>query len=317
MSNQSNNHGRAFEYICLITLEKEISKFRKASIEINSSYDASLNAWNSIDAKLQRTLEKSSLAAVNKIFELEPLIKEDGNDELILKIQLDAEGENGDVRDILLIRRSIHWEIGLSVKHNHFAVKHSRISKGLDFGLKWFGIKCSKQYWENVNEVFSYLEKCKSKNMKWSEITDKDTKVYVPLLESFINEINSSYKKDSLLPQKMVEYLLGKYDFYKLISIDHKSVTQIQGFNLHGQLNKKSSSINPTINVPIVSLPTRIVKLEFKPNSTNTVELYMNNGWQFSFRIHNASTKVETSLKFDVQIVGMPANILIIDCPWR
>lgn len=55
---------------------------------------------------------------------------------------------------------------------------------------------------------------------------------------------------------------------------------------------------------------------DFKPNSTNTVELYMDGGWQFNFRIHNASTKVETSLKFDVQIVGIPATIISINCSW-
>jgi len=43
----------------------------------------------------------------------------------------------------------------------------------------------------------------------------------------------------------------------------------------------------------------------------------MDGGWQFSFRIHNASTKVETSLKFDIQIVGMPTTIISIDCKWN
>ena len=43
----------------------------------------------------------------------------------------------------------------------------------------------------------------------------------------------------------------------------------------------------------------------------------MDGGWQFNFRIHNASTKVETSLKFDIQIVGMPATIISINCSWK
>ena len=44
--------------------------------------------------------------------------------------------------------------------------------------------------------------------------------------------------------------------------------------------------------------------------------MFMDEGWQFSFRIHNASTKVEPSLKFDVQIVGMPTTIISINCMW-
>ena len=104
----------------------------------------------------------------------------------------------------------------------------------------------------------------------------------------------------------MVEYLLGEFDFYKVISIDSKRITQIQSYNLHGNLNKSTRTINPKIKIPVVMLPTRIVSFDFKPNSSNTVELYMDGGWQFNFRIHNASTKVEQSLKFDIQIIGMP-----------
>lgn len=44
MSNRSNNQGRAFEYICLITLEREISKYRTVKIVLNSSFDAALTA---------------------------------------------------------------------------------------------------------------------------------------------------------------------------------------------------------------------------------------------------------------------------------
>ena len=157
MSNASNNQGRAYEYICLLTLEKEISKYRYVKIEINSSYEAAKSAWLSIDSALQNTLQQSAAAAVETIFDMEPLIIEDGNDQLDLKIQKDSEGEAGDVRDILIIRRNIKWEIGLSIKHNHFAVKHSRLSPSIDFGNKWFGVDCSKEYWNAVNPIFDYL----------------------------------------------------------------------------------------------------------------------------------------------------------------
>lgn len=115
----------------------------------------------------------------------------------------------------------------------------------------------------------------------------------------------------------MVEYLLGEFDFYKVISIDMKKTTRIQSYNLHGKLNQSTKTTSPKIKIPVVSLPTRIVSLEFKPESSNTVEFYMDGGWQFNFRIHNASTKVEISLKFDIQIVGMPTTIISIDCKWN
>ena len=316
MSNSSNNQGRAYEYICLLTLEKEINQYRTAVVEHNSSFEAAQNAWLSIDEGLQQTLQRSANAAIDTIFDMEPLIIEDGDDQLDLKIQKDSEGESGDVRDILIIRRNIKWEIGLSIKHNHFAVKHSRLSPSIDFGKKWFGIACSENYWNSVNPIFAFLKEQKKNGLKWSELADKEHDVYVPLLEAFVTEIKDSYSRNPDIPKKMVEYLLGEFDFYKVISVDNKRTTQIQTYNLRGTPNQPSKSQKAKISVPVSALPTRIISLDFKPESTNTVELYMDNGWQFSFRIHNASTKVETSLKFDIQIIGMPATIIMIDCFW-
>lgn len=317
MSSKSNDQGRAFEYICLITLQKEIQKHRTARIEQNSSYYAAQSAWNTISPSLQNTLSISAKSAVSTIFELEPLIIEDGDDQLDLKIQTDHEGVMGDVRDILIIRRGIQWEVGLSVKHNHLAVKHSRLSKGLDFGYSWYGIHCSKIYWEAVTPIFEYLESQKRLGKAWSSIPSKMDAIYVPLLQAFIDEVSRSTQEQPETPKKMVEYLLGKFDFYKVISLDSQRITQIQTFNLRGTLNKSGKATTPSISVPISSLPTRIVHIGFVPGKKNIVEVYMDGGWQFSFRLHNASTLVEASLKFDVQIIGMPATIISINCTWK
>lgn len=317
MSNQSNDQGRAYEYICLLTLGSEINKFRAAVIEKNSSYYAAERAWRSISEELRNTLEDSASAAVYTIFDLEPMILEDGNDRLDLFIQPDSQGEEGDVRDILIVRRNVQWEIGLSIKHNHFAVKHSRLGKKLDFGDRWFGVPCSEQYWQDVEPIFNYLEKEKKRGAKWRDLPSKEDDVYIPLLQAFSDEIHRRVKTHPELPRKMVEYLLGEYDFYKVISLDSKRITQILSFNMHGTLNKASKTQRPKLAVPVAVLPTRIVSLDFKPGSNNTVELYMDGGWQFSFRIHNAATAVETSLKFDVQIIGMPTSIITINCRWN
>ncbi len=157
MSLKSNNQGRAYEFSYLITLFEEISKVRPVKIENNSSFLAAEREWNTLSDSEKITYKASALAAVNTIFDLEPLILDDGDDELELIIQSDAKGEEGDVRDLLIIRRGIKWEIGFSVKHNHFAVKHSRLSKNIDFGKKWYVIECSKNYWEDIKPIFDYL----------------------------------------------------------------------------------------------------------------------------------------------------------------
>lgn len=104
----------------------------------------------------------------------------------------------------------------------------------------------------------------------------------------------------------MVDQLLDEFDFYKVIGFDNKRITQIQSCNLRGTLNKQGDKKKRNIELPISTLSTRIVSLEYKSNSKNTLELYLDGGWQCSFRIHNDSTRVESSLKFDIRIIGMP-----------
>lgn len=318
MNKKSNNQGRAYEFAYLNTLHEEISKYRVSKIEKNSSYKVAEKAWNTLEESEKDMYKVSALAGTNAILELEPLILDDGDDELELKIQTDHKEKDGDVRDVLIIRKGIEWEIGLSVKHNHFAVKHSRLSKGLDFGEKWYGIKCSDKYWEDIKPIFDYLEDEKAKGTKWRDLPSKEDDVYLPILNAFKAEIdrqNNVYGKD--IPKLIVEYLLGEFDFYKVIGIDSKQMIQVQSYNLRGTFNKEGIKRKRSVKLPIASLPTRIVSLEFRLGSKNTLELYLDRGWQFSFRIHNASTKVETSLKFDIQIIGIPTTIISIDCKWK
>ena len=55
----------------------------------------------------------------------EPRLIEDDGDELTLEFQKDGKGAEGDVRDIVIKRDDIEWEIGLSIKHRHEDAKHS------------------------------------------------------------------------------------------------------------------------------------------------------------------------------------------------
>lgn len=316
MSVKSNNQGRAYEFACLNTLHEEISKYRASKIEENSTYEAAKRAWNTLEESEKNIYRVSALAGTNTILELEPLILDDGKGELELKLQSDDNGQEGDVRDVLIIRKDIEWEIGISVKHNHFAVKHSRLSKGLDFGKKWYGIECSDKYWTEIKPIFNYLDVEKSKQTLWKDLPNKEDDVYMPLLLAFKEELDRQ-NEFANIAKMLVEYLLGEFDFYKVISIDSKRTTQVQSYNLRGTLNQEGKKRKRSIKLPVASLPTRIVSLEFKPDSKNTLELYLDRGWQFTFRIHNASSKVESSLKFDVQIIGMPTSIVSIDCKWK
>lgn len=290
MSNKSNNQGRAFEFICLLSLHAAINKIRPAQIiRDNSGYDAAKTAWDGIDISQQQLMTLSAQSTINTIFELEPNLIEEGQDMLSLYIQKDVRGVVADVRDIIIERKDIVWKIGLSIKHNHMAVKHSRLSKNLDFGEKWYGIKCSNTYWDKVKPIFAFLESGKQKGIYFKELESKEDDIYVPLLNAFIKEVKQRVSENNTVPKKLVEYLLSKYDFYKVISLDSKRITTIQSFNMYGTLNKSSKIKAPDITVPFIELPTALLHIGFKPESKTTVLMCFDNGWQFSFRIHNAS----------------------------
>ena len=317
LSTNSNDQGRAYEFAWINALSRELNKIRKTDIVSNSSLDANKRAWDNMPEDIKEILTTSAEAAIETIFELEPRMVEADDNVLTLEFQKDDAGTTGDVRDIVIKRDNINWEIGLSIKHNHEAIKHSRLSHRLDFGNEWFDIPCSQQYWDNVTPVFDRLKSEKAKGTKWPEIADKDEEVYVPLLNAFMDEVNRAYTSDSTMPRKMVEYLIGINDYYKVVSHDSQRLTMIHSFNVHGTLNKPSKIKVSAISIPLVQLPTELVTMRFKTNSKNTVEMYLNNGWQLSFRIHNASSKVEPSLKFDVQFIGMPSTIITLNCSWK
>lgn len=92
-----------------------------------------------------------------------------------VEFQKDGQGVKGDVRDIVIKRKDIEWEVGLSIKHNHDAVKHSRLSHKLDFGNEWFDMPCSDEYWDAVEPIFNVLKQEKENGTKWSEIWDNNS----------------------------------------------------------------------------------------------------------------------------------------------
>ena len=318
MSDKSNNHGRAYEFVCLHSLYDAINKIRPSQIIKNSSYEAAKSAWDTLSKEEKGLYNLSAKSTISTIFALEPNIIEHNNDILYLYIQSDENGKQADVRDIIIERKSGgRWEIGLSLKHNHLAVKHPRLAKNLDFGKKWYNVACSKEYWKEVRPIFEFLEREKGKGTYFRDIPSKENNIYRPILNAFINEIRKQIRKDKTVAHRLVEYLIGKYDFYKVVSIDNKRLTTIQSFNMYGTLNLPYKQTRPSLKVPKIKLPTTIIHIGEKPKSKTTIIMCFDNGWQFSFRIHSASSRVEPSLKFDIQIVGMPIEVNVkFNCKW-
>ena len=53
-----------------------------------------------------------------------------------------------------------------------------------------------------------------------------------------------------------------------------------------------------------ICLPTEIIKTSITRGTT--LCMILDNGWELSFRIHSAKSRMEPSLKFDIQLIGIP-----------
>ena len=251
--------------------------------------------------------------AVNFLLDIEPRLSNGISDKDILQLEIvsDKEGQTGDVRDVLAIRSLQKWEIGISAKNNHRAVKHSRLSNDIDFGKKWLGFPCSVDYFEEVKPIFDNLAKLRTASkatQKWDTLGDYHTSVYVPILDAFKNELlRLDAENTGVIAEKLIEYLIGNQDFYKVIKGSNK--VEIQAYNLHGTLNLPFEGVKPKAKVPKLKLPSRLIEVVYQENSKTTLLVTLNEGWQISFRIHNASSRIEPSLKFDINLVSAPHSL--------
>ncbi len=316
-------NGKAFEYACLLTLYNNLRAAEDVTIEDSPQMRTAKSLYEQMSSKSRNELIRAANAAVRVIKRLEPQLEyPQNNTPLYLSLQTDARGVVGDVRDVLCIRRQNQWQIGLSCKHNHHAVKHSRLSDTIDFGMEWFGIPCSQQYFSEVVPLFSELRRMRDMAAEngtqalWKDIPDKAEKYYKPVLQSFLDELHRLADSNPGIPTALVNYLIGRYDFYKVITDDRHETTRIEAINIAGTLNQPSGQHNSIVDVPRLHLPTRFYHMGFKPDSDNTIEVVCDEGWTVSMRIHNASSRVEPSLKFDVNLVSLPGSIHAQVEPW-
>jgi len=312
LSDKSNNQGRAYEYAWCLALEQKLSVLKKVIVDKQNGFNTCYRAYESLEKSLQERYLESAKQGVLLLLDCEPLLSEvigSSQNEITLSLQKDKLGEIGDIRDILIYFD--RFCIGLSIKHNHDAVKHSRLSKDLDFGGKWLGVRVSQNYKDTIKPLFERLENAKKEGMLWRDFPNKEQEIYAPLLQAFKKEVlRIDENKKNKVPQKMVEYLLGKYDFYKAILLEREQKTKLEAYHFNNTLNRSMKN-KPKRIIPLSKLPTRMIYFDFKPKSFNTLELVLNEGWSFSLRIHNASSKVEPSLKFDIKLLSIPVSIAV------
>ena len=280
MPNQTES-GKAWEY----GLARQFASAAGVAMVVNRPRYQSQTAYDLLPADEKQAVDRAANEAMAFLRAHDTRLSRANR----VLIQSDQVGQDGDVRDILVITHSEEI-IGISAKHRHLGLKHSRLSDSIDFGAVWYGNPCSDQYWNVVQPLFNRLRT--TAVHRWSELERKHEEYYVPVLQAFIEEVERNADVE-----RMLRYLIGRFDFYRVIKANGS--IQFQSFNLHGNLQWGRQ----------LPMPTRIVEFAMRNRSTTTADLTLDHGWALSFRIHNANARIEPSLKFDVLLTGNPVEM--------
>jgi len=246
--------------------------------------------------KLFRACAEKSVSYVAEVESLRPDASGSVN------LSSDLAGAHGDVRDVVINVNG--REIGISCKTNHEAFKHSRLSGTIDFVEKWgLGARCSSTYWETVRPIFSELAEIRKKSLsaaKWSDLGNYQERYYLPVLNAWRDELlrvaGGDEPASKVAAKALCHYIIGRIDFWKIIS--QSDQVRIFAFNTQKSLGTSKTK-----------LPSQILGIDRIDGSKYSLNVRLNEGYQFNFRIHNASSRVEPSLKFDVQSEGLPSHI--------
>ena len=124
---------------------------------------------------------------------------------------------------------------------------------------KFFKLKISNNVSDVIFDNLAKLRTASKATQKWDTLGDYHTSVYVPVLDAFKKELIRLDKENpGVVANKLVEYLIGNQDFYKVIKGNKK--VEIQAYNLHGTLNLPFENIKPKAKIQKLKLTTQLVQ---------------------------------------------------------
>jgi len=318
MSGQTQK-GKAFEYACLKAIQEELRvRGYDVLVDVGPAYATAKSAYEHLHPGEIKDYDDAAKTGAKMLFPLEPEFLYGGG-ALTLSLNTDSAGKSNkkDVRDLLCLRSEDNWEIGISCKHNHEALKHPRITKNLDFGTDWVGYPCSTEFMSTAQLIVEPLHECRTSGINWDAVPDKWDAFYVPLLKAHLDEIIRLCAEHNDVPAKLLTYFFGAKDFYKLISNESGKTTRLIAFNMSDTLSCPVGKIKPVSRMPKIKLPTRLIEGRLKEETKTTIQLTFDGGWVVDMRLHNKDkAATHTSLAWDVSLAGLPHGVYQNERPW-
>ncbi len=304
-NNAENEVGRAFEYVTIQELMKNISSRGLVLKLTQRAIDSNIRDkkhFDNLDKDVQNNLEKGSRAFLKWIESQNWL---NSKTEIELDRLPDTAGVEGDPTDIRLTLKDTRnsKEIrNISIKHHHSALKHPRLPRLPDqCGVKDEQLK--KEFNEDMDKIWEEFS-IKAKNLdpkatKFSQLKEKDSEfinknIYEPLLKRVCLFLNEN-ANNSINAKSFFSFLTGSFNFYTIKNEEDKIL--IKYF-----IDIKSPK-SFEITYPYKSITTFLMEFD--------------NGWNLSLRLHTASSsfirsgRLNQSTKFDVQSLNLDKVIKI------
>lgn len=325
LANDASANGKALEHACLTALASRLAARSATIVKLTDSPAArtAQRRYDLLAPAARKSYDAGAQAGIESVVRLEQVLLE-GAGRFTLSLQADALGAAGDVRD-LVVKHDAGWELGILVKHNNDAAKHPRLSGDLDFARQWLGASASADYFARVKPVFDELESYAATGSHWSALglreADKARRFYRPVLLALASELRRQMTRTPAAPAAFLRYMTGRRDFYKIIITIKTRTVEMQAFNFDGELGRAAaaatSGAESRVVVPRLRLPTKLLEIDFKRDSLNTLIARLDQDWAISLRLHSASSRVERSLKLDARLISVPAEMLKQTTTWR
>lgn len=289
MSNISDQTGRALEY----AIVNELAKLPNVSLTDRAAIAQRRDKpkFEQLASSLSREFSLASRVLVQTLAAPPYAIGASTIDRLS-----DNDAKKGDVTDVRILPSSARPPINISVKNNHFALKHQRppslmqqlgISKGSDADIAY-----RSKLQESFDSFHRAAKRLCPRATMFSELKDIDQGfidqyLYAPVC-SLVSSVLKSYLADSIICRTFFRFLVGNTDYIKVV-LNHGCL----------ELENFSQILAPNS-----------CHVDYSNERPSYVYLTFDNNWKISMRLHTASSHLAAigkvpSTKFDTQPLNM------------
>lgn len=274
-------------------------------LDENEAYKGYMEAWENFDDKA--LLMRQARPALKRIVSKEPYVFAKSGAPLIIRFNNDKDRrlKKDSFAELLLERPDMDWRISLSVKSSAKVIatmpvadrdmEHTVIFNEIDdFGDRIFGVPCSNEYFDDVNEILEKISSSDKEHWRenWRELIKDDKFVYdtviKPMLRAVGAEIARICKDHPEAPQKLIDYFYGKIDYYYINPIEEVQATRIGAVNSRrglGRIPDNDNLYTPSVKFPTQLLDVRFANGRYGELSKDTIQISFDGGWAICISI--------------------------------